>query len=551
MMMVPRAFVPASMGQSQTINFDEKDVLSRRRSPIRNSGSPTRSALSQSLLQQTSDSYTPFSDPVRIPPRVQKHLSPPPRRPAPSSLQPLRDESSHSTPEISRRRKDSVQDVLSSTTIPIRRKPKQRTAQRIPNCDYVADFSKLLRDDVPSSGETSLAGSWANPQFEGLFGAIDGLLEAQMIVGSEGLDAGILSTRSLSTESMPSLESQDGSSTTDLASFSPATLRSPSSDHRLRQMVNSEDASNEHPLLAIEDDEDFGGITTSDLAMSPSPKHSRRAMPEKRSKTFKSSLTASLKALKSAAQTVSNIASTPPLVQPDEFLSKSIFDFQPSLTDDRRPPPSDEPPSAALRRYLNPHAFVAADSPAQLHFWLDEKPDPSTWQAETRPKLKIKRKYRNHHATSTAAREKGGVSGPRNTTSQLPPVVPLATCIPSSVRTAHASSPPTWLEPDGTPSNKHRAAQSLFDEVDGRVGEGQPRPREPRENRDFLRIFVCEMNMRKSGKLSDDATGHAKLWLPPVDEVEKDPERQSRRSSKEKANYVSSERWTSWNSDDL
>ncbi|KAK6384635.1 hypothetical protein LTS17_002198 [Exophiala oligosperma] len=548
--MVPRAFVPASIGQSQTIDFDEKDVLSRRRSPTRNSGSSTRSALSQSLLQQTSDSYTPSSDPVRIPARVERHVSPPPRRPAPSSLQPHRDESSHSTPELPRRRKESVQDVLSSTTIPIRRKPKQRTAQRIPNCDYVADFSKLLRDDVPSSGENSLAGSWTNPQFEGLFGAIDGLLEGQMIVGSEGLDAGILSTRSLSSESMPSLESQDDSSTTDLASFSPATLRSPS-DHKLRQMANSEDASNEHPLLIVEDDNAFGGTTTPDLAMSPPPKQSRRAMPKKRSKTFKSSLTASLKALKSAAQTVSNIASTPPLVQPDEFLSKSIFDFQPSLTDDRRPPPSDEPPSVALRRYLNPHAFVAADSPAQLHFWLDEKPDPSILQAETKPKLKIKRKYRNQHVVTAAAREKSNLSGPRSATSQLPPVVPLATCIPSSVRTAHASSPPTWLEPDGTPSNKHRAAQSLLDDMDGSTGEGQPRPREPRENRDFLRIFVCEMNMRKSGKLSDDATGHAKLWLPPVHEAEKEPERQSRRSSKGKVNYVNSDRWTSWTIDDL
>ncbi|KIW20984.1 hypothetical protein PV08_01563 [Exophiala spinifera] len=546
-MMVPRAFVPVSMGQSQTINFDEKDSLSRR-SLARNSGPPTRSALSQSLSQQNSDSYTPFSDPVRIPARVDRHLSPSPRRPAPSTLQPSRDESSRSTPDISRRRKESVQDVLSSTTIPIRRKPKPRTAQRIPNCDYVADFSKLLRDDVPSSGETSLAGSWTNPQFEGLFGAIDGLVDGQMIVGSEGLDAGILSTRSLSTESMPSLESPDDSSTADSTSFSPATLRSPP-DHRLRQVVNSEDASNEHPLLSVEDDDDYSGTTTPDLSMSPTPKHLRRAMPVRRSKTFKSSLTASLKALKSAAQTVSNIATTPPLVQPDEFLSKSVFDFQPWLTDDRRPPPSDEPPSAALRRYLNPHAFVAADSPAQLHFWLDEKPDPSLLsQAETKPKLKIKRKYRNQHAAATL---RSGVSGAKSAISQLPPVVPLATCIPSSVRTAHASSPPTWLEPDGTPSNKHRAAQSLFDDMDGGTGGGQPRPREPRENRDFLRIFVCEMNMRKSGKLSDDAAGHAKLWLPPVDDTPKDPERQSRRASKTKGNYVSSDRWTSWTSDDL
>ena len=541
-MMVPRAFAPGSMGGTQTIDFDEKEVLSRRRSPERKSGSPTRSALSQSLSQQKSERNKPSSDPVKIPPRADRR-SKPTRRPGPSLIQPSRSESSQSVQDIPSRRKESVQDVLSSTTIPIRRKPRQRPVQRLPNCDYVADFSKLLRDDLPS-GESSLSGSWSSPQFEGLFGAIDGLLEGQMFVGSEGLDAGVLSTRSLSTESMPSLVSPDEFSATDTASFSPATLRSPS-DHRLRQMASSEDCSDQHPLLQVEEDQDFSGTTTPDLAMSPPPKNLRRLMPEKRPSSFKSSLTASLKALKSAAHTVSNIAGTPPLVQPDEFLSKSIFDFQPSLTDDRRPPPSDEPPSAALRRYLNPLTTVPPDSPAQLHFWVDEKPAPTSSQAEAKPKLKIKRKYQNRHLASAAARESSNITGPKSTTSQLPPVVPLATCIPSSIRTANASSPPTWLEPDGTPSNKHRAAQTLWDDMNS--SEGQPRLREPRENRDFLRVFVCEMNMRKSGKLSDEAVGHAKLWLPPVDEGGKD--REQRRARREKR--PGPERWISWSSDDF
>lgn len=41
-----------------------------------------------------------------------------------------------------------------------------------------------------------------------------------------------------------------------------------------------------------------------------------------------------------------------------------------------------------------------------------------------------------------------------------------------------------------------------------------PRQREPRENSDFLRVIVLEMNMRKGGKLSDVAPGRARLWLP-------------------------------------
>lgn len=549
-MMVPRAFAQNPLAQRQPVDFNEKDLLSRKKPRGAVSHSPPRSALSQSLSQQNPDPHTTYSDPVRIPQPVEQRSSIPSQRPAPTTLQsPRRSHRPQTLPEIPKR-KESVQDVLSSTTIPIRRKPKPRSTQRIPNCDHVADFSKLLREDVQSTGEGSLSGSWTNPQFEGLFGNLDGLVEGQTIVGSEGIDAGMMSTRSLSSESMPSLASPLDFSSTDLSSFSPAAVRSPS-DHRLRQMASSEDCSNQHPLLPPDDNDDLSGTTTPELAMvSPSRVKRKQITPEKRPSTFKSSLTASLKALKSAAQTVSNITSAPPLLQPHDFLSKSIFDFQPSLTDDRRPPPSDEPPSVALRRYLNPNIVVPADSPAQLHFWLDEKPIPVASGAEKKPKLKIKRKYQNQKlalAPGENVRVKGQMSGG----SQLPPVVALATCIPSSIRTAHASSPPTWLEPDGTPSNKHRAAQALWENAEEiRKGEGQPRPREPRENRDFLRVFVCEVNMRKSGKLSDEAIGHARLWLPPVDDGLKHKESQKGGSPVDKGK-TASERWTSWSLDDL
>lgn len=38
------------------------------------------------------------------------------------------------------------------------------------------------------------------------------------------------------------------------------------------------------------------------------------------------------------------------------------------------------------------------------------------------------------------------------------------------------------------------------------------RPRELRENPDFLRMVVMEMNMKRSGKLE---MGKARIWLPP------------------------------------
>ena len=39
------------------------------------------------------------------------------------------------------------------------------------------------------------------------------------------------------------------------------------------------------------------------------------------------------------------------------------------------------------------------------------------------------------------------------------------------------------------------------------------RQREPRENSDFLRVIVLEMNMRKAGKLGEEG-GRARIWLP-------------------------------------
>ena len=41
-----------------------------------------------------------------------------------------------------------------------------------------------------------------------------------------------------------------------------------------------------------------------------------------------------------------------------------------------------------------------------------------------------------------------------------------------------------------------------------------PKQREPRENSDFLRVIVLEMNMRRSGQLGDGAPGKARMSLP-------------------------------------
>lgn len=55
------------------------------------------------------------------------------------------------------------------------------------------------------------------------------------------------------------------------------------------------------------------------------------------------------------------------------------------------------------------------------------------------------------------------------------------------------------------PNPSSEAGRALLGQVGGRQ-------REVRENSDFLRVVVLEMNMRREGKLEQ---GKAKIWLPP------------------------------------
>lgn len=153
--------------------------------------------------------------------------------------------------------------------------------------------------------------------------------------------------------------------------------------------------------------------------------------------SFKSNLTASIRALKSAAKNFSTISA--PLTQPDDFLTRSIFSNTPRFADEKRPRPSSDIPTPAIRRYLNP---------------------------------------------GTSLKQENYCTG--------------------------AIQMQTYNRVRRTPKQKLRPVQPL------RTDEGDtPRPREPRENSDFLRVIVLEMNMRRGGKLNDTAQGRARLVLPP------------------------------------
>ncbi len=378
-----------------------------------------------------------------------------------------------------------LDSLLSSTTIP-RRRTQGRKSQKLPVGDHVTEFSKLLLEDVESIDLRTTVGSLGNPQFEDLFvPSVDKGATWRSAAGSTPAETPV-SIRSMSTESMPSLVVDDDlneSSSHDLSS-PPQPSQRCSPDRRPRLFSTSEDCGDDHPLLHV-NLLDPWSPTHENTIILPVPSQSPPS-PKGRASSLRSNLTASLRALKTAAQTMSSLATRPPMTRPDDFLTRSIFSFAPELTDDKRPPPSEDPPSPALRRYLNPHpkttTFVSK-SPAELYSY-NEYPNPPT----------------------SAKKKSAGFPSSRSRTTKS---IQLQTCIPSLIRSPKASSPPIWLDPDGTPTTHPDLPSPALSTPN------LARQREPRENAAFLRILVAEMNMRRSGKFNDEMESHACVWLPP------------------------------------
>jgi len=150
-------------------------------------------------------------------------------------------------------------------------------------------------------------------------------------------------------------------------------------------------------------------------------------------------------------------------IQRDEFLTRSILSISPQYTDERRPVLTDDVPDPALRRYLNPNTT----SPSELFY--------------------------HDHRWSRAANDRCTAS------------IQLQTYKRAPTPSKNATVPPVF-----TSSAKDTSkSESLI------VAYSASRQREPRENSDFLRVIVLEMNMRKAGKLNDVAQGRARIWLPP------------------------------------
>ena len=265
--------------------------------------------------------------------------------------------------------------------------------------------------------------------------------------------------RSLSNESMPSLDTDYGSSTSASSISTPGTLCGSRGgiERKPKGVCSSkiEECPLDHPLLPLPPTEDSG---LASLAIDTGLAASNPPSTRRRQSGFRSNLSA---LFRSAARSFSNFSA--PAISRDEYLTRSLLPISPPFTDERRPLPLLEPPDPTLRRYLNP---ITA-SPAELH-------------------------THHEHAPSQKAR------------SQCTTSIQLQTYQRTPRPSAKASAPPIFAS----------ANAAIAEAADEPFTVSSPRPRELRENSDFLRVIVLEMNMRRSGIMSETAPGKARMWLP-------------------------------------
>ena len=277
----------------------------------------------------------------------------------------------------------------------------------------------------------------------------------------------LLHTRTTSAESVPSLDADNRSIISNSSPSTPESLRSRKSILNLKREKSSrslpvaEDCASQHPLvppLPEDEDPDDG------LILSP-PNASRNITPKPRP-SLKSNLSSSLQALKNAAiNSIASLTSSSISTPSQRALSPSMSDDMlwshpflfPRFSSEVRPA-IEGTPTKAQRRYLNPMplTFEEQEAPYQLAlhapFLAERTEDAPTIQMQTYSRTRRK-----------SANKRSG------------------------------------------PDPQSEAGRAL-------LGTAGVRHREVRENSDFLRVVVMEMNMRREGKLE---TGRAKIWLPP------------------------------------
>jgi hypothetical protein len=357
----------------------------------------------------------------------------------------------------------SVAALLAITSIPPQK--SNRSVRKATGAGQRLTVDAILQHTNVSEKEFSL--SLGKSSLDFLLSPPEELDEDDAL-GSETGKESLLSTRTMSSESMPSLDNESISE----ASPSMSSLLTPNSRGKrslpLRRLISvsappSESGSEDHPLSAPDID-----LEELDFRVFQEPRGNEEKKPiikleeSRRKSAFKSNLTASLKALRSAARSISSL--TTPMITPDDFLTRSIISIDPQVpfTDERMPPRLEDTPTPALRRYLNP----TTNAPIEAHI-------PSSL-AQTMTATKC---------TASIQMQTYKVSRAGKSTS---------------------------------PSVISRRTQTTPEDVFADVATGPvARQRDMRENSDFIRVAVMEMAMRKKGKLDDQKPGRARWALPP------------------------------------
>lgn len=277
-------------------------------------------------------------------------------------------------------------------------------------------------------------------------------------------------TRSSSTDSTPSLLADDASSFNSDDPPTPGSeLRRLSARERKGSPTQAIECDFDHPLL----DDEVESIETNIEATpftkasdsAPSQRPSRFQKPLAR---FRSNLTASISQLRLAARSISNFAAT--AIPPDDHIARGLMGPASPFRSELRPNPMLGTPTPELRRYLNPFC-TSSLAPQEFH---------------------LHNYHLNHHDPYTAR------SVPLDENA-LPMVIPLRTYS------------------RGANSGSERCASTAPVVVVAPAPRAQ-RLREPRENNEFLRIYVLEAAMRRQGKLEAQplliTPGRKAFWLP-------------------------------------
>lgn len=462
-MIVPRAFIFSSSSNQNKVK--RNGGLSSSPAPVstpREDSSGLR--LPSDLLGADRLEHPTHTNPVVIPPKRGSRVTPVhlgldtrERKAVKPSGTPRR---SSSVTHRDRNLPLSVVSLLEATAIQVPRRSWTVQESRKQHRPYkTQDVSRLFMDEFQSK-EESLLDSTASTPLDILLSPPDEGPE-KCAQGNDYDPESPFSIRSMSSESMPSLAPDCESPSSVPIPATPASPRSPM-ERKCKFSSLSEDCASDHPLLESDSFEfDPCPATKSSDSVSMASTTSITSFPHLKL-IFKSNLTASLRAIRSAAQSVSTFAT--PSIQSDYSLTRSLLSISPELTDDRRPLPMSDPPSPALRRYLNPTPI----SPAEMHVYHDRPHEPSNGPLKCSVSIQMKTYYHSGSDDDTVkCHSENSTSADRQNSCMASDVPPVS------------------------------------------------RPREPRENSDFLRMVVLEMNMRRCGKLRDDTPMRAKIWLPP------------------------------------